>query len=189
MMFVRCLFTICLTLLSTTAILAQGKKQYKVNTIAFYNVENLFDTENDPVTFDDDRTPDGKDHWTVDIYKQKLKNMAKVIADIGSDVTKNAPAIIGLAEVENRKVIEDLANEPALLAKDYGIIHFDSPDARGSLFVHIGQGGWPINLLQPARVCRLSAYAWQEIHVVLGVGFAFFFKRRLLKVATFHILN
>lgn len=130
MMFVRYLFTISLLFFCLTAI-AQGKKQYKVNTIAFYNVENLFDTKNDPVTFDDDRTPDGKDHWTVDIYKQKLKNMAKVIADIGKDVTNNAPAIIGLAEVENRKVIEDLANEPALLAKDYGIIHFDSPDRRG----------------------------------------------------------
>ena len=58
------------------------KKQYKVNTIAFYNVENLFDTENDPITYDDDRTPDGKDHWTEEIYQAKLKNMAKVISEM-----------------------------------------------------------------------------------------------------------
>ncbi|MHA7056884.1 endonuclease/exonuclease/phosphatase family protein [Aquimarina sp. M1] len=112
-------------------VFSQEKKTYKVNTVAFYNLENLFDTENDPVTYDDDRTPNGKDHWTEEIYKDKLKNMAKVIAEIGADVTKNAPALLGVAEIENRKVLEDLANEPALLPKDYGIVQFDSPDRRG----------------------------------------------------------
>lgn len=112
-------------------IFAQEKKEYKVNTVAFYNVENLFDTENDPLTFDDDRTPDGKDHWTEEIYAAKLKNMAKVIAEIGADVTGTAPAIIGVCETENRKVLEDLVNQEPLLQKDYGIIQFDSPDRRG----------------------------------------------------------
>jgi len=110
---------------------AQEKKTYKVQTIAFYNVENLFDTENDPITFDDDRTPEGRDHWTEDIYKDKVKKMASVIAEIGADVAQNTPAIIGLAEIENRTVIEALANDPKLLSKDYGIAHFDSPDRRG----------------------------------------------------------
>ena len=106
---------------------AQQKKQYKVNTIAFYNVENLFDTENDPITYDDDRTPDGKDHWTEEIYQAKLKNMAKVISEIGADVTGTAPAIVGLCETENRKVLEDLVNQESLLGKEYGIVQFDSP--------------------------------------------------------------
>ncbi len=110
---------------------AQGKKTYKVNTVAFYNLENLFDTIDDPITFDDDRTPNGKDHWTEEIYQDKLKKMSKVIADIGFDVTKNAPALLGVAEIENRKVLEDLVNQPKLLPKDYGIIQFDSPDRRG----------------------------------------------------------
>ena len=110
---------------------AQQKKQYKVNTIAFYNVENLFDTENDPITYDDDRTPDGKDHWTEEIYQAKLKNMAKVISEIGADVTGTAPAIVGLCETENRKVLEDLVNQESLLGKEYGIVQFDSPDRRG----------------------------------------------------------
>jgi len=110
---------------------SQEKKTYKVNTIAFYNVENLFDTIDDPITYDDDRTPNGKDHWTEEIYKDKLKNMAKVISEIGADVTKNAPVLVGVAEIENRKVLEDLANEPVLLPKDYGIVQFDSPDRRG----------------------------------------------------------
>jgi len=110
---------------------SQQKKEYRVNTIAFYNLENLFDTEDDPLTFDDDRTPDGKDHWTEEIYQAKLKNMAKVIAEIGSEVSGTTPAIIGVCEVENRKVLEDLVNQEPLLKKDYGIIQFDSPDRRG----------------------------------------------------------
>jgi endonuclease/exonuclease/phosphatase family metal-dependent hydrolase len=120
-----------LLLLIFTFTFAQEKKTYKVNTIAFYNVENLFDYEDDPITFDDDRTPDGKDHWTEEIYKAKLVNMAKVIAEIGSDVTGTSPAIIGVCETENRRVLEDLVNQEPLLQKDYGIIQFDSPDRRG----------------------------------------------------------
>lgn len=125
------LFIFAFVLSPLFTILSQEKKTYKVNTIAFYNVENLFDTLDDPITYDDDRTPNGKDHWTEEIYKDKLKNMAKVISEIGADVTKNAPAILGVAEIENRKVLEDLANEPVLLPKDYGIVQFDSPDRRG----------------------------------------------------------
>jgi uncharacterized DUF497 family protein len=110
---------------------AQSEKTYKVHTIAFYNVENLFDTKDDPITYDDDRTPTGKDRWTEAIYADKVKNMAGVIAEVGEEISKNAPALIGLAEVENLATVQDLANDPALLARDYGIAHFDSPDRRG----------------------------------------------------------
>jgi hypothetical protein len=110
---------------------SQDKKEYFINTIAFYNLENLFDTEDDPITFDDDRTPNGKDHWTEEIYFAKLDNMAKVLSEIGSDLTDVPPVIIGICEIENRKVLEDLINQKALLPHDYGIIHFDSPDRRG----------------------------------------------------------
>ncbi len=110
---------------------AQEKKTYKVNTVAFYNLENLFDFEDDPITFDDDRTPTGKDHWTEEIYNDKLKNMAQVISEIGADVTGTSPVLIGVCEVENRRVLEDLINQESLSDKDYGIVHFDSPDRRG----------------------------------------------------------
>ena len=110
---------------------AQEKKQYKVRTIAFYNLENLFDTENDTLIFDDDRTPEGKDNWTLERYNRKLDNLSKVLSEIGSDVTKTSPDIIGICEVENLKVIEDLVNHSGLLSKNYGIVHFDSPDERG----------------------------------------------------------
>ena len=63
---------LCALFLVSAFAKAQDKKTYRVQTIAFYNVENLFDTENDPITFDDDRTPDGKDHWTEEIYADKV---------------------------------------------------------------------------------------------------------------------
>ena len=66
-----------------------------------------------------------------EVYKKKVSNMARVLANIGTETVKNAPAVIGLSEVENRTVIEDLANDPLLVDKNYGIIHFDSPDERG----------------------------------------------------------
>ncbi len=124
-------FLLLLLFLSFSSIYSQETKTYKVNTIAFYNVENLFDFEDDPLTFDDDRTPDGKDHWTEEIYNAKLKNIAKVISEIGVDVTGTTPVIIGLCEIENRRVLEDLVNQESLLKNDYGIIQFDSPDRRG----------------------------------------------------------
>ena len=110
---------------------SQQEKPYKIQTIAFYNLENLFDFEDDPLTFDDDRTPEGKDHWTEEIYLAKLKNMATVISEIGASVSGTVPTIIGVCEIENRRVLEDLINQDPLLKSDYGIIQFDSPDRRG----------------------------------------------------------
>lgn len=120
-----------LTLLLFSFLANAQEKQYKIRTIAFYNVENLFDIENDTLTFDDDRTPEGKDHWTFGRYHQKLHNISKVLSEIGAETTKTSPDIIGICEVENLKVIEDLVNHPTLLNKEYGIVHFDSPDERG----------------------------------------------------------
>ena len=112
-------------------IAGQAQKQYKIRVVAFYNVENLFDTENDSLTFDDDRTPEGKDGWTQERYKQKVANIAKVLSQIGSVTTQTSPDIIGLCEVENKKVLEDLVSHPKLQKMNYGIVHFDSPDERG----------------------------------------------------------
>ena len=110
---------------------AQEKRKFKVHTIAFYNVENLFDTINDLNKFDEASPIMEMKFNRQEVYKKKVKNMARVISEIGADVSNNSPAIIGLAEVENREVVEDLANDDALYKEDYGIVHFDSPDARG----------------------------------------------------------
>ncbi|GAB4159607.1 MAG: endonuclease [Winogradskyella sp.] len=109
---------------------AQEEKRFKIHTVAFYNLENLFDTINDPLKYDE-ASPimEMKDNRS-EVYKQKVKNMARVIANIGSDMANNSPAVIGVCEIENRDVLEDLVNDPLLLGKDYGIIHFDGPDRR-----------------------------------------------------------
>ncbi len=129
----RKLFVFTIFFISSTFLIGQtdSKKKFLVNTIAFYNVENLFDTINDPKTWDDDRTPKGRDRWTSVIYKKKLKNIAKVIAEIGFDLTNQAPSVIGLCEIENRGVLEDLIKTESLIKENYQIIHYDSPDERG----------------------------------------------------------
>ncbi|MUH37385.1 endonuclease/exonuclease/phosphatase family protein [Zobellia amurskyensis] len=110
---------------------SQENKSYRIRTIAFYNLENLFDIENDTLIFDDDRTPEGKDRWTLERYNKKLDHLSRVLSEIGSKTTKTSPDIIGICEVENRRVIQDLINHPNLISKDYGILHYDSPDERG----------------------------------------------------------
>ncbi len=110
---------------------SQEGKTYQVRTIAFYNVENLFDTLNDSLIFDDERTPKGRYAWTKERYHTKIGNIAKVVSEIGVEKTGTSPDIIGLCEVENKSVLQDLVAHPHLEAKDYGIIHFDSPDERG----------------------------------------------------------
>lgn len=112
-------------------VFCQNDRQYKIRTVAFYNVENLFDTKNDTLIYDDDLTPDGKNNWTQERYDKKVEVISSVISEIGIEERKNTPDIIGICEVENRKVIEDLINHSNLQAQDYGIVHFDSPDERG----------------------------------------------------------
>lgn len=112
-------------------VVGQEQKTFKIHTIAFYNLENLFDTINDPLKFDESSPIMELKSNRQEAYLHKVKNMARVLADIGQDITNNAPAIIGVCEVENREVIEDLINDPALSYKNYGIVHYHSPDARG----------------------------------------------------------
>ena len=110
---------------------AQEGKKFKIHTVAFYNLENLFDTINDPNKNDEASPIMEMRVNTSDIYKKKVSNMARVLADIGTDTAKNSPVIIGVSEVENQDVLEDVVNDPQLISKDYGIVHYDSPDRRG----------------------------------------------------------
>ncbi len=108
-----------------------SQKKYGIKTIAFYNLENLFDVENDTL-IDDEASPIMaiKENREV-AYRNKLANMAKVLSEIGVDESKNSPVIIGVAEIENRTVLEDLLQTDYLKSKNYDIIHYDSPDLRG----------------------------------------------------------
>ncbi|HCT29153.1 MAG TPA: endonuclease [Bacteroidales bacterium] len=109
--------------------LAQEKKQYKVGCIAFYNLENLFDTI--PGPNDVEFTPDGVNKWNTEKYRVKIDHMSDVISQIGNEMFPGGPAILGICEVENRSVVEDLVNSPKLKPSNYDIVHYDSPDKRG----------------------------------------------------------
>ncbi len=104
---------------------------YSSYTIAFYNIENLFDTENDPLTNDDDFLPTSDKRWTSKRYQNKLKKLGSVISKIGVEDTEVAPVIIGLAEVENSKVLSDLVRSKNLIKEEYSYVHYDSSDERG----------------------------------------------------------
>lgn len=109
----------------------EKSREDNLYTIAFYNVENLFDIANNPKTLDDDFTPLGRNKWNIKRYNRKLDKMSAVISQIGLQESGFVPAIIGLAEVENRKVVDDLINRKHLKDHDYEIVHFNSPDERG----------------------------------------------------------
>jgi len=99
------------------------------HVVAFYNVENLFDTINDPHTADEDMLPLSDRMWNSAKYRVKLAGLARVIADMSC--ADGFPVVIGIAEAENRAVLEDLASEPSVAAAGYAVCHYDSPDRRG----------------------------------------------------------
>lgn len=96
-------------------------------TLVSYNVENLFDTVDDPRTNDEDFLPSGPLRWTAKRYRHKLEQLARAISWTADEL----PPVVGLIEVENRAVVEDLARTPPLAEGDYAVVHFDSPDERG----------------------------------------------------------
>lgn len=106
-------------------------KIFNYFTIAFYNLENLFDTFDNKQTHDDDFLPTSEKLWTPKRYKKKLRKLGYAISQIGAKTSNNLPVIIGLAEVENRLVVNDLIHSKFLKTKNYGIVHYDSPDERG----------------------------------------------------------
>jgi predicted extracellular nuclease len=117
---------ISIVLISTTCSRSVSKEPIR---IAFYNVENLFDTIDDPTTQDEDFLPNGKYQWNSERYHNKLTNLAAVIDSLWPG--NLGPAIVGLCEVENRFVVEDLIAQKNLTSNQYEIVHYDSPDARG----------------------------------------------------------
>ncbi len=109
---------------------AQERKATLV-CISFYNIENLFDTIDSPGVRDTEYTPKGEKLWDSEKYWDKVAKIGRVIKDIGTDVTPDGSAIIGLSEVENRLVLEDLVKDPQIADRNYKIVHYDSPDRRG----------------------------------------------------------
>ncbi len=105
--------------------------QYKVVNIGFYNLENLFDTLDTPGKLDEEFTPKGTKLYNTALYTDKLTRLSTVISMLGKDVSPDGIAMLGVAEVENRKVLEDLVAQPLLKDMDLQIIHYESEDFRG----------------------------------------------------------
>lgn len=108
-----------------------GGPKAPLYTVGFYNLENLFDTRNDPATRDDDFTPDGLKRWNAKRYENKLGKLARTIARLGAGSNNPLPVLLGVAELENRGVLEDLLQTRWLSGKGLRFIHHDSPDERG----------------------------------------------------------
>ena len=115
-----------------------AKKQYQVFGVAFYNLENLFDTINANGTYDLEYSPQGARKWNGMKYRNKIANLARAIASFTTPTTPNGPAFIGVSEIENRSVLEDLvkAVDDRLRAEgrqpwNLRVVHHDSPDRRG----------------------------------------------------------
>ncbi|NJL77510.1 MAG: endonuclease/exonuclease/phosphatase family protein [Saprospiraceae bacterium] len=112
-------------------VVCAAQKQYKISSVGFYNLENLFDYEDDPLINDEEYTPSGSKLWTKEMYESKSQRMAEVIAQLSVELNPDGVAILGVAEIENKRVLEDLVKQPKLAARNYQIVHYDSPDRRG----------------------------------------------------------
>ena len=111
---------------------AQKNRKVQVAGIAFYNFENLFDTiPNNAEGRDLEFTPGGQRQWNGAKYREKVHNLAYAISNFATKTTPLGPAIIGISEIENASVIQDVISQPELAKWKLKYVHHDSPDARG----------------------------------------------------------
>ena len=120
---VLCSFWLCV------ATLGAQNAERKLYSVAFYNLENLFDTIHDAGKNDYEFLPDGSYQWTAKKYESKLQNLSKVLGSLSRDLVPEGPAFIGVAEAENSRVLEDLVKQPAI--SNYEFVHYEGPDRRG----------------------------------------------------------
>lgn len=146
-----------LLILGFLGLLLAGQTQTKPYTVAFYNLENLFDTIDSPDVFDEEFTPSGAKAWNSQKYWKKMSNIEKVFYEIAA-TGKTYPAVIGVSELENRNVLEDIVVLDKLAKANYQIVHYDSPDARGvdvAFFyrpdVFKYEGSTPLRVSDPAN--------------------------------------
>lgn len=109
----------------------RAQSDYHISAIAFYNLENLHDTLDDPIKNDQEFQPNGTKRYTGKVYLDKLSKLADVISQLGVEKTPDGPAIIGLAEIENISVLNDLVKQPQIAARNYKPILVEGHDQRG----------------------------------------------------------
>ncbi len=110
---------------------ADGGKRYQVFGVMFYNLENLFDTINNNGTYDLEFSPQGGRQWNNAKYWSKQHNMAYAISQMATKNTPMGPVLIGVSEIENRTVLDDLVKQPEIRDWHLQVIHHDGPDRRG----------------------------------------------------------
>ena len=119
-------------LLLSAFLTAQAQeKRYEVYSVGFYNLENLFDTIHDKGKNDYEFLPDGTNKWGTMKYTNKLKNMARVLNEMGTDLLPMGMAAVGVSEIENSRVLEDLVKQEPLAARSWDFVHIEGPDRRG----------------------------------------------------------
>ena len=150
-------------ILTLTVFISCNEQELKTASVAFYNLENLFDTEHDFNSSDNQFTPDGEKKWDEARYTNKLQNLAKVISELANG---EAPTFVGVCEIENKKVLEDLISQPSLKNANYAIVHLDSPDERG-IDVAVHEIAWLMfqNTLHPMALLVPSF-----VHIICGKG-------------------
>ena len=164
---------------------AQEKKKYQVGIIGFYNVENLFDTINQPDVNDEEFTPEGANRYTPQVYLDKLDKLTEVLSQIATDVSPDGFSILGCAEIENKSVLEDLCRHPKLKNRNYQIVHYNSPDVRGvdvamlynpkyftpkfseSLYVELKNADGNLYYTRDILYCS-GDYLGETIHIMVG---------------------
>ena len=124
------IFLFLLSALSCFTLPAQ-KQNYKSAIVAFYNLENFYDTIDNPIVNDNEFTPKGEKNYNSNIYYSKIHHLATVISQLGTDMNPDGPAILGVAEIENDTVLNDLIKEPLIIERQYKYVHYDSKDLRG----------------------------------------------------------
>lgn len=118
-------------IVSFCAVAQKSDKKVMVLGVAFYNLENLFDTINANGSYDLEFSPNGARQWNGDKYWKKIRNMSYVISQMTTKTTPMGPAIIGVSEIENKSVLDDLVRAEAIKKWQLQVIHHDSPDRRG----------------------------------------------------------
>lgn len=164
---------------------AQEKKKYQVGVIGFYNLENLFDTINQPDVNDEEFTPDGANRYTPKVYLDKLDKLSEVMSQIAIEDSPDGFSILGCAEIENKTVLEDLCRHPKLKSRNYKIVHYNSPDERGidvailynpkyftpkfseSLFVDLRNDDGTQRYTRDILYCS-GDYLGETIHIMVG---------------------
>lgn len=128
----RRLITALIVSLALTGACGQlAAKKIATYGVAFYNLENLFDTINNNGKYDLEFSPKGSYRWDGKKYWSKIKNIGYSISQMTTRTTPDGPAVIGVSEIENITVLQDLVKDPQIKDRNYGIIHHDSPDRRG----------------------------------------------------------